>query len=334
MDKSKELVTVVVPCFNNETTISETIESVLAQTSPRWELICVDDGSQDRTVNIIKHYCEEDARVKLLIRDAEPKGGSHCRNIGAFAAKGEYLVFLDGDDLLSKICIENRLASIEETDYQFVVFRMAFFRGHDPSKGVFTGTQLSKEVDYLYYYASGSPVWTVTSPIIRKSFFVSLGGFNIAFPRLQDIEYNFRAIVASRGQYKLKYDVEYDCFYRYGSTGSSSLPSKHKMALSAYKQFLDMVIEYEKKGYLKNKKKLSKAFINIYCNAFIQYDVIRMKWRNEQMESLWIFDENPSVFLCPQERFYLFLIRKSSGCVRLNFYISRIISKLVRKTIK
>ena len=101
MNDLQDVVTVVVPCFNNETTIGETIDSVLAQSSSRWELICVDDGSSDGTIKVVKQYCEKDERVKLIVRETEPKGGSHCRNIGAFAAKGAYLIFLDGDDLLS-----------------------------------------------------------------------------------------------------------------------------------------------------------------------------------------------------------------------------------------
>ena len=332
MNDLQDVVTVVVPCFNNETTIGETIDSVLAQSSSRWELICVDDGSSDGTIKVVKQYCEKDERVKLIVRETEPKGGSHCRNIGAFAAKGAYLIFLDGDDLLSKTCIENRLKIIEGTDLQFAVFRMGFFKGPDPKDGIFAGTQLTKGVDYLYYYASGTPGWTVTSPIIKKSFFISLGGYDISFPRLQDVEYNFRAIIASGGKYKLDYNGAYDCFYRYGSTGSSMLQAKHKMALASYKRFLELVISCAQKGYLQDKSKLSKAFINIYCNAFIQCAIVKIKWRNEQIDSKWLYEKESLVTLNNIDSIYLFLLRKSASCVRLNFYLSRVISKLVRKS--
>ncbi|MDO5760752.1 MAG: glycosyltransferase family 2 protein, partial [Bacteroidota bacterium] len=116
------LITVVVPVFNNQNTIEETIESVLNQTNSNWEVICVDDGSTDNSVSIIKEYCKKDDRISLIIRDIAPKGGSHCRNIGAFNAKGKYVMFLDADDLLAPFCLEKRLSSIKDTNADFVVF--------------------------------------------------------------------------------------------------------------------------------------------------------------------------------------------------------------------
>lgn len=332
MDSQKELVSIIVPCYNNETTIIETIESVISQTSPHWELICVDDGSQDNTVNVIKQYCEKDSRIRLFIRDTEPKGGSHCRNIGALAANGEYLVFLDGDDLLSKTCIENRLSTIEKTDYLFVVFRMAFFRGPDPVKDTFAGTHLIKGLDYLYYYASGNAGWTITSPIIKKKYFVELGGFDVSFPRLQDIEFNFRAILKSNGQYMLMYDDPYDCYYRYGGTVSSKMSLKLENALFSYEKFLRLVEQVD--NTIRNVKKsfLSKAILNIYCNAFVQYDILKMKYAYSEALPVWLYEGNASRLIERKELYILKMLQMCSSLTWINYLLSRIISKVIRKS--
>lgn len=331
ISESRPRVSVIVPCFNNETTICETIESVISQTNPNWELICVDDGSMDKTVDIIKEYCNCDNRIRLLFRDSEPKGGSHCRNIGAFSAQGDYLIFLDGDDLLSETCVENRLKCIDETEYEFAIFPMGFFSGNNP-KNISKGTQLDERINYLYYYASGNAGWTVTSPIVRKTFFESIGGFDVSFPRLQDIEYNFRAIIESGGRFKLEYNADFDCFYRYGAIVSSSMSSKLRRALEAYKQFLDLVMSYQNNSLMDNKKMFSKAILNIYCNGYILYDSLVMKWDKKTIMPTWLKNNEKYLEMTKADCLLFQLLHTTSFSSRINYFLSRIISKVARKS--
>lgn len=90
-------VSVVMPVFNGERFIAEAIESVLAQTLGEFELICVDDGSRDRSRSIIEGFAANDCRVKIV--ESGGTGCSGARNAGIEAAKGEYLAFIDQDDL-------------------------------------------------------------------------------------------------------------------------------------------------------------------------------------------------------------------------------------------
>ena len=91
------LVSVIMPCFNSSGFISKAIESVIAQTYPYWELIVVDNGSQDETVQIVNGYCEKDKRVN--IHHEREKGSASARNKGIANASGRYLAFLDSDDI-------------------------------------------------------------------------------------------------------------------------------------------------------------------------------------------------------------------------------------------
>ncbi|MCT7981119.1 glycosyltransferase family 2 protein [Laspinema olomoucense] len=90
-----KLISVIVPVYNLEQYIVETIQSVLAQTYKHFELIVIDDGSTDKTPEI----CEEFQEPKLKLIRQRNKGANAARNAGVRAAKGDYIAFLDGDDL-------------------------------------------------------------------------------------------------------------------------------------------------------------------------------------------------------------------------------------------
>ena len=94
-----ELISVIVPCFNSEKFIAETIQSVLRQTYENLELIVVDDRSTDNTVQIIRQFIDCDRRVKLLAMPRNTGAPAGPRNAGIGAAAGKWLAFLDADDL-------------------------------------------------------------------------------------------------------------------------------------------------------------------------------------------------------------------------------------------
>lgn len=91
------MVSVVMPAYNSEKYIADSIESILKQTYKDFELIVVNDGSVDNTSNIVKKYIHSDSRVRLI--EQKNQGVSVARNSGIDAANGEYISFLDADDL-------------------------------------------------------------------------------------------------------------------------------------------------------------------------------------------------------------------------------------------
>ena len=95
------LVSVVIIFFNEERFLAEAVASVYAQTFHDWELLLVDDGSSDRSSDIAKGYAERDpARVRYLEHPGHAnRGASASRNVGVHAARGEWVAFLDGDDI-------------------------------------------------------------------------------------------------------------------------------------------------------------------------------------------------------------------------------------------
>lgn len=103
----KGMVSIITPCYNGAKYISETIESVISQTYVDWEMIIVDDGSKDNSVEIIKTYSEKDNRIQLV---QQPNGGSSvARNKGISLCRGQYIALLDADDLWDSTFLEKQI---------------------------------------------------------------------------------------------------------------------------------------------------------------------------------------------------------------------------------
>lgn len=112
MNFQEKLVSIITPCYNGERYVSQTIESVLAQTYTKWEMLIVDDGSKDNSARIIKDYCKKDSRIKLI---QQPNGGSaNARNHGIREAKGQYIALLDSDDLWEKNFLDEQIKFMQE----------------------------------------------------------------------------------------------------------------------------------------------------------------------------------------------------------------------------
>ncbi len=94
------LVSVIVPVYNMEPYLERCLVSILENTYKMIELICVNDGSSDRSLSIIKHYAEKDDRIKII--DKANAGLSAARNDGMQCAKGAWISFVDSDDYIHK----------------------------------------------------------------------------------------------------------------------------------------------------------------------------------------------------------------------------------------
>lgn len=107
-------VSIIIPAYNVENYIAHGIKSCIEQTEKDIEIIIVDDGSTDSTLEIIQQYASEDSRIKYFHQIN--KGVSTARNLGLDNAKGNYVIFLDSDDWLEKDCIEVLLQNIKTKD--------------------------------------------------------------------------------------------------------------------------------------------------------------------------------------------------------------------------
>lgn len=113
------VISVIMPAFNSSKYIHEAINSVLSQTYSNWELIVIDDCSTDGTVDIVREYMHDKSNIRILCL-SENKGPGYCRNYGIKHAKGEYIAFLDSDDIWKATKLERQINIVEKGKYQFV----------------------------------------------------------------------------------------------------------------------------------------------------------------------------------------------------------------------
>lgn len=113
------LISIITPSFNSSRFISNTILSVLGQTDPDWEMLIVDDCSQDDSVLRISRFAEKDDRIRLIPLKKNV-GAAAARNIALEQARGRYIAFLDSDDVWEKSKLEKQRRFMEENSYAFV----------------------------------------------------------------------------------------------------------------------------------------------------------------------------------------------------------------------
>ena len=118
MEPLQPLVSIITPCYNANQTLKETISSVKDQTYSNWELLIVDDCSQDDSISILKEEAKKDFRVKYTILE-ENKGPAGARNEALKKAKGKYIAFLDSDDLWLPDKLVKQVAFMEEHNLLF-----------------------------------------------------------------------------------------------------------------------------------------------------------------------------------------------------------------------
>lgn len=121
------LVSIITPCFNSEKYISQAIQSVLNQTHQEWELLLVDDCSSDETFSIISNFASQDNRIKAFKLD-ENSGAGVARNFAIQKASGNYIAFLDADDLWKSEKLEKQLHFMHT---QNIPFTFSFYETID-----------------------------------------------------------------------------------------------------------------------------------------------------------------------------------------------------------
>lgn len=108
------LVSIITPMYNASRFVAQTIESVLVQTYPHWEMLVINDGSKDNSAEIVEGYIKRDNRIKLFHQ--ENSGTAAARNNSIRRANGRYIALLDADDLWKPMFLESQLNLLKKTN--------------------------------------------------------------------------------------------------------------------------------------------------------------------------------------------------------------------------
>tara|TARA_B100001057_G_scaffold499678_1_gene611253 strand:- start:11321 stop:12136 length:816 start_codon:yes stop_codon:yes gene_type:complete len=117
-NSNSPLISVIIPCFNNEDTLSDAIKSITRQTYQNFEIIIINDNSSDRSIDSIKEILNKDKRVRV-IHNRRNMGSGPSRNIGIKSSEGKYICFLDADDLWINTKLEDQLNFMLKNNYDF-----------------------------------------------------------------------------------------------------------------------------------------------------------------------------------------------------------------------
>ena len=211
--ENKDFISIIIPVYNRPALVAECLDSVLAQTNPNWECIVVDDGSTDNTWEVLERYAAKEERIRIFKRDREPKGAPTCRNIGADKANGNYLFFLDSDDLIGESFIKTRKFYIKKyPNLDFIVFPEVFFK-ETLAKIYYAKNLFNTEKDDLNRFLQHDHPWLISGPIWNRNNFLRnylfLEGINVA----QDWELHVRVLI-KQPKYKKIENIEPDIFIR------------------------------------------------------------------------------------------------------------------------
>lgn len=182
---SGPLFSIVIACYNQEGFVKQAVDSALAQTTQSKEIIVVDDGSKDRTPEILREY----GNSIVFIAVTENGGALAARNRGASVATGKYLVFLDGDDVLMPWALDVYQRLIESRSPTILFGKCELFSGKIPEAETSDPCDI-EFVDYLNFLSKDRPcIFNTSTLVVERAAFWSAGGWSpsIFYQDIQDL---------------------------------------------------------------------------------------------------------------------------------------------------
>ncbi|HAJ60096.1 MAG TPA: glycosyl transferase family A [Cyanobacteria bacterium UBA8543] len=207
------LISVIIPVYNGEKTIKETIESVLNQTFTNFEIIVINDGSKDATIQIVESI--QDPRIKLF---SYPNAGQAAsRNRGISKAVGEFIAFLDADDLWTPDKLEAQLKALQENPQAAVAYSWTDFID-ESGKFLRPGAYMSVTGDVYKHLLVVNFLENGSNPLIRASALREVGNFDESLSNAHDWDMWLR--LAARYHFVAVSSIQ--ILYRVSSTSMSS----------------------------------------------------------------------------------------------------------------
>ena len=278
-------VSIIIPIYNVEKYLAECLDSCLNQTHHDIEIVCVNDQSPDNCAEILEKYSKKDSRIKVVNHE-ENMGLAPARNTGILNSTGDYLIFLDSDDMLSKQAIEVMLAKAKSTDADLVFGDYYTFHNnldlpidHDfplqdsfkifaanypdvfSLKDIFDDKSTLNHFFVLYECVYTMCVW---AKLYKRSIFSE---HNILAPQLRCAE-DF--VMTKEYMFNCKKFTTVNCavmLYRKHSGGFTS--NKRSYVFDVFKSYKPALAMFDKYGYLEQEyTNIHKFYINAYAHHY------------------------------------------------------------------
>ena len=274
------LVSIIIPVYNVENYLSQCLDSVLGQTFSDIEVICVNDGSTDNSLSILKNYQMRDSRLKVI--DIENAGVSNARNLALLEAHGLWIMFVDSDDWLDLNCVSVLLGFADVNHCDIVLFPYISERGQLSAKRelyksqkLFTGSECQKLARRMI-----GPIGSeITSPAMLDSYGTIWGKLyarhcieNQRFVDLSIIgsaEDSLFNMYVFKGAKSIGYLPE--IYYHYRCDNASSLTTKGDPLLSEKrKKMFSMIFDHfnDKDDRIALNNRIALGVLGLMINEF------------------------------------------------------------------
>ncbi|MEX2512908.1 MAG: glycosyltransferase family A protein [Cyclobacteriaceae bacterium] len=267
-ERRDPLVSIIIPVYNKAAYIRETLDSAMGQTYSHTEIILIDDGSTDGSFEILNEYLKKYPN-KINLLDQENKGVSVATNVGIQAAKGEYIQFLDADDLMSSDKIERQIQLLSEKSQdiiascEWVNFKDSIHEINKVPYGIFK--DFDSGIDWLLRAWNHQEMMADSSWMTHRSLIEKAGPWNESLTINQDGEFFCRVLSHCNG---VLFDPGSVIYYRTLHEGNVSQQKTEKAwysLLESYRCYECRILQVE------DSKRIRIALKKVY-QKFI-YDV-------------------------------------------------------------
>ena len=200
------VVTVVIPSYNSEKLIGRTIQSVLDQTWQDLEIIVVDDCSKDTTCSIVSRFIDSDDRIRLIKLSVNNGGPAAPRNVGVEAAKGDWIAFLDSDDIWHPQKLELQMAVAKLEGVEFLSTQMANFTDDSKLSFEVVRTVSHKKLTFQLQRIKGAI--PTSSVLVKRSLILNFPfNENFRYKAVEDYHCWLRILSSGKCNYKISYPL-------------------------------------------------------------------------------------------------------------------------------
>ena len=272
----KPLISIIMPCYNAAAYLEKAVESVFSQTIKNIELIVIDDGSTDQSLEILSSL--KIAHPQILILQQENKGPYPARNRGLEQAQGEYIAFLDSDDYWSEDCLEQLLKKITDADADLSYCGWQNIMEAGENGPPYIPPAYEKE-DIVKRFLHGCP-WPIHAALVKKAIVSQIKGFSTHHFSSMDYDFWLRLSTVTQNIAQVP---EVLAYYRWHDKGQIS-SIKWRQVLDAWSV---------RKGFISANPELvahlSTETIDSLLNAPLSRQAYEAFWRRDHLSAQKLF---------------------------------------------
>lgn len=282
-------VSILIPCYNSEKWVGETLDCCLRQTYPNIEVVLVDDGSTDNSLAIAREYEKKDKRIRVF---SQPNsGGCRARNLAFEKSTGDYIKYLDADDLISDDMIEKQVELLLSANDPYAVSTCSWQEFWDTIDITFNQRCIYKDynnpIELLADLWTKGEMFAVTCYLVSRQLISQVGDWDERLTKNQDGEFFCRVLSKASG---VLFCNNAKFYYRRGhisvSTGAKLSPAKIQSSLDSRISYEQTILPLYDTSII--RKGLALNYSNVMFNS-----PVGSKWFNEAKKRIYALGESP-----------------------------------------